>query len=164
MPRCPHPVLVSALSLALAAPVNAQDSADTRAVVEAFGAAQAAGDGSAMLALMAEDVRWRLDGDPSVPWVGEHRGKYAVGSFLETLTSNVTIENAEVVALAVDGPNAFSATTVSMIVGDCAVASNNVKRFEVRDGLIVVHNVYEDSWAVAAALTAEDSEYPETAR
>ena len=59
-----------------------QESFDT---VMAFMGAMGAGDMEKMRALMADDMVWHNEGDESLPWIGEARGKEAVFDFLASL-------------------------------------------------------------------------------
>ena len=50
--------------------------------VMAFMAAMGGGDMEVMSSLMADDMVWRNEGDGTLPWIGESRGKEAIFDFL----------------------------------------------------------------------------------
>ena len=50
--------------------------------VMAFMGAMGSGDMDAMHTLMADDMVWHNEGDPSLPWIGETRGKENIFAFL----------------------------------------------------------------------------------
>ena len=63
-----------------------QASFDT---VMAFMGAMGGGDMEAMGALMADDMVWHNEGDGSLPWIGETRGKENIFEFLGVFSSNL---------------------------------------------------------------------------
>ena len=140
-------------------PAHAQETAmteqtqSTEEVVKAFGEAQSSGDFDALLGMFAEDAQWRVDGDADVPWVGDHRGPEAIGRFLQTFGENITIEQAENLSQTIAGENAFQVNRMVLTVKKTGqtIESNSVIHFEVQDGLITKHNVYEDTYAVSQA-------------
>ena len=63
-----------------------QASFDT---VMAFMGAMGSGDMEAMGALMADDMVWHNEGDESLPWIGETRGKENIFTFLGVFSENL---------------------------------------------------------------------------
>lgn len=133
---------------------EAQASLD---VVQRFLAAQAAGDAEGMVALMADDVRWRVPGDPSVPWVGVHQGKPAVVSFLQTFAAEIEpLAGGGAPTLVAQGENVILLTDANLRVrrNGAAIRGPMIVHYVVRDSLVAVHDVYEDGFAVSEAWRA----------
>ena len=57
--------------------------------VMAFMGAMGSGDMDAMSALMADDMVWHNEGDTTLPWIGETKGKAAIFEFLGVFSSNL---------------------------------------------------------------------------
>jgi len=65
---------------------ESQSSFDT---VMAFMEAMGGGDMDKMGALMGDDMVWHNEGDTSLPWIGESRGKKAIFAFLKVFSENL---------------------------------------------------------------------------
>ena len=65
---------------------DSQASFDT---VMAFMGAMGNGDMAAMGDLMADDMVWHNEGDSTLPWIGETKGKEAIFEFLGVFSSNL---------------------------------------------------------------------------
>ena len=125
----------------------------TREAVSAFSAAQSSGDIDALIALFSDDGQWRVDGDTAVPWVGDHRGQPAIRNFLKTFNEHIEVIDAENLSQSFDGENAFQVNrmTLRLKTNGAVIQSNTVVHFEVEDGEITKHNIYEDTYAVTEA-------------
>lgn len=122
--------------------------------VMAFMGAMGSGDTEAMDALMAEDMVWHNEGDPSLPWIGETVGKANIFAFLDVFSTNLSVtkwENEDAFAsgdiVAVFGRMNGTTTATGQEVGEFTFAL----RAKVRDGQIVLWNWFEDSFAVSQA-------------
>jgi ketosteroid isomerase-like protein len=133
--------------------------ADTREVASAFLERRAAGDIDGMLDLFAEQVDVHSFGTPRVDWLGRYESKAEARQFFERLFAGITPEDAQVYSFIVDGPEA-------VILGDLQVRINATGRtyrspfalrLTVRDGLIVRHQVFEDSYALHVAAEPENT-------
>lgn len=152
-------ILITSFALLLPVlPAAAQDlTADerrtTEEVVAAFGEAQSRGDAEALLELFAPDGQWRVDGAPDLPWVGDHRGRAAIAGLLETFGENVEVVAATRLDEWIAGDAAFQINRMELRLtrSGRAATSHTVVPFEVEDGLIAKHNVYENSYDVAVA-------------
>lgn len=124
------------------------------AVVQRFLELQRRGDVDGLLAMMTDDVQWRVAGDPGVPWVGDHRGKAAVRRFLATFSQNLEpMPGGAGTTLVAQGANVVLVTSARLRVrrnGNLIEGPMTV-HFRVRDGRIAIHNVHEDSFAVSRA-------------
>ncbi|MEN0067612.1 MAG: nuclear transport factor 2 family protein [Myxococcota bacterium] len=128
-----------------------QASLDT---VMAFMAAMGSGDMEGMGRLMADDMVWHNEGDTSLPWIGETRGKAAIFDFLGVFSSNLKTtkwENADAFAsgdtVAVFGVMNGTTTRSGQQTGDFSFAL----RAKVRDGQVVLWHWFEDSFALSRA-------------
>ncbi len=128
-----------------------QDSFDS---VMAYMAAMGAGDMDKMAALMADDMVWHNEGDPTLPWIGETTGKEAIFGFLKTFGENFQTTEW-------DNTDAFaSGDTVAVFGKMNAITTHSGKatgpftfalRAKVRDGKVVLWHWFEDSFAVSQA-------------
>ncbi|WP_415404552.1 nuclear transport factor 2 family protein [Tateyamaria sp. SN3-11] len=153
--------LGTALALTLAKQAGAQTlDADSQAsfdTVMAFMGAMGGGDMDAMGALMADDMVWHNEGDPSLPWIGETVGKAAIFDFLGVFSSNLQTtlwENTDAFA---------SGDTVAVFGRMNAVTTQSgaetgvftfALRAKVRDGQVILWHWFEDSFAVSQAYHA----------
>lgn len=151
----------AALALLLAKKAGAQDMDDTTQAsfdtVMAFMGAMGSGDMAAMDSLMADDMVWHNEGDPSLPWIGETVGKQNIFQFLGVFSSNLQVtkwENSDAFAsgdtVAVFGRMNGITTNSGEEIGEFTFAL----RAKVRDGQVVLWNWFEDSFAVSRAYHA----------
>jgi ketosteroid isomerase-like protein len=147
----------AALASILATQVGAQDMDETSQAsfdtVMAFMAAMNEGP-SAMSPLMADDMVWHNEGDATLPWIGETKGKEAIFEFLGVFGSNLQTtkwENTDAFAsgdtVAVFGVMNGITPHSGQDIGEFSFAL----RAKVRDGQIVLWHWFEDSFAVSQA-------------
>ena len=130
---------------------KSQASFDT---VMAFMGAMGSGDMDAMGKLMADDMVWHNEGDTSLPWIGETKGKVNIFKFLGVFSSNLQTtlwENSDAFAsgdtVAVFGKMNGVTTKSGKETGEFTFAL----RAKVRDGQVVLWHWFEDSFAVSQA-------------
>ncbi len=130
---------------------TSQASFDT---VMAFMSAMGSGDLGGMTALMADDMVWHNEGDPSLPWIGPWEGKEAILAFLPVFRENFETtewENTDAFAsgdtVAVFGKMNGVTTKSGEEIGEFTFAL----RAKVRDGKVRLWNWFEDSFAVSKA-------------
>ena len=130
---------------------TSQKSFDT---VMAFMGAMGGGDMETMGKLMADDMIWHNEGDATLPWIGETKGKEAIFEFLGVFSSNLQVtmwENEDAFAsgdtVAVFGRMNGVTTKSGKEIGEFTFAL----RAKVRDGQIVLCNWFEDSFALSQA-------------
>lgn len=151
----------AALAALLAKHAGAQNMDDiTKATfdtVMAFMEAMGSGDMDKMSSLMADDMVWHNEGDKSLPWIGETRGKKAIFEFLGVFSQNLQTtkwENTDAFAsgdtMAVFGVMNGVTTKSDKEIGEFSFAL----RAKVRDGQIVLWHWFEDSFAVSQAYHA----------
>lgn len=147
----------AALALILAQQVGAQEMDETSQAsfdtVMAFMAAMNEGP-NAMSPLMADDMVWHNEGDTSLPWIGETKGKEAIFEFLGVFGANLQTtkwENTDAFAsgdtVAVFGVMNGTTPHSGKETGDFSFAL----RAKVRDGQVVLWHWFEDSFAVSQA-------------
>ncbi|MEM6385605.1 MAG: nuclear transport factor 2 family protein [Pseudomonadota bacterium] len=130
---------------------TSQASIDT---VMAFMGAMGGGDMEKMSELMADDMVWHNEGDTSLPWIGETKGKEAIFEFLGVFSSNLQTtkwENTDAFAngdtVAVFGVMNGVTTKSGQETGDFSFAL----RAKVRGGQVVLWHWFEDSFALSQA-------------
>ena len=122
--------------------------------VMAFMGAMGGGEMDTMASLMADDMVWHNEGDTTLPWIGESKGKDAIFAFLGVFSSNlktVLWENTDAFAsgdtVAIFGKMNAIATRTGKETGAFTFAL----RAKVRDGKVVLWHWFEDSFAVSKA-------------
>ncbi len=130
---------------------ESQASLDT---VMALMGAMGRGDMAKMDDLMADDMVWLNEGDPSIPWIGPWNGKEAIFGFLGIFSENFKTtkwENTDILAsgdtVAIFGDMNGVTTKSGQEIGDFTFAL----RAKVRNGKVVLWNWFEDSFAVSQA-------------
>ena len=130
---------------------ESQASLDT---VMALMGAMGRGDMAKMDDLMADDMVWLNEGDPSIPWIGPWNGKEAIFGFLGVFSENFKTtkwENTDILAsgdtVAIFGDMNGVTTKSGQEIGDFTFAL----RAKVRNGKVVLWNWFEDSFAVSKA-------------
>ena len=130
---------------------ESQASLDT---VMALMGAMGRGDMAKMDGLMADDMVWLNEGDPSIPWIGPWNGKEAIFGFLGIFSENfktTKLENTDILAsgdtVAIFGDMNGVTTKSGQEIGDFTFAL----RAKVRNGKVVLWNWFEDSFAVSQA-------------
>ncbi|MCT8162201.1 nuclear transport factor 2 family protein [Pseudoruegeria sp. SHC-113] len=120
-----------------------------------FMQAMGSGDIEAMNKLMADDMVWHNEGDASLPWIGETRGKEAIFAFLCVFGANLQTtlwENTDAFAsgdtVAVFGRMNGITTQSGQETGVFSFAL----RAKVRDGQVVLWHWFEDSFAISQAF------------
>lgn len=123
---------------------------DTRSVVEAFFGFRAKNDIDGLLTLIAEDADFHAFGDPGIPWLGSYTGPSGAAEFFGLLFKGITDTGTEVDAMLVDGEEAavFGRVRVNVNAVDKPYESPFALRLTVRDGKIVRHHVFEDSYGL----------------
>ena len=150
--------LASALAAVLARRTGAQTMDETSQAsfdtVMAFMGAMGSGDMAQIDALMADDMVWHNEGDSTLPWIGETRGKEAIFEFLGVFGAGLQTtlwENTDAFAsgdtVAVFGRMNGITTASGQEIGEFSFAL----RAKVRDGQVVLWHWFEDSCAVSQA-------------
>lgn len=150
--------LGAVLALTLAQHAGAQEMDETSKAtfdtVMAFMGAMGAGEMDKMGALMADDMVWHNEGDPTLPWIGVTKGKENIFKFLGVFSANLQTtkwENEDAFAsgdtVAVFGRMAATVTKTGQSTGEFTFAL----RAKVRDGQVALWNWFEDSFAVSQA-------------
>ncbi len=149
--------LGATLALILSTKAGAQDMDATSQksfdTVMAFMGAMGEGP-DAMSPLMADDMVWHNEGDKTLPWIGETKGKDAIFEFLGVFGANLQTtkwENTDAFAsgdtVAVFGVMNGITPHSGKEIGDFSFAL----RAKVRDGQVVLWHWFEDSFAVSQA-------------
>lgn len=150
--------LGATLAMILGQNARAQDMDETTQksfdTVMAYMGAMGAGEMETMSALMADDMVWHNEGDKSLPWIGETKGKAAILDFLGVFGKNFQTtawENTDAFAsgdtVAVFGKMNGITTHSGKEIGEFTFAL----RAKVRDGKVVLWHWFEDSFTVSRA-------------
>ena len=138
------------------APAFAEDAASQASfdTVMAFMGAMGNGDEETVAALMADDMVWHNEGDPSLPWIGVWNGKDAIFEFMGLFGSNFQ-------TTAWENTDAFAVGDTVAVFGNMnGITTRSGKetgpftfalRARVRDGKVILWNWFEDSYAVSRA-------------
>ncbi len=129
------------------------------AVVQAYFAAFGAGDLDGVLALLADNVVWHVDGSVTVPTIGLLRGRERVHRWLSEFPNGFTPRVFAIDRLFESGDDVMAlgrfrhlARATGRVVGsDLAI------RFTVRDGRIERYQIMEDSLLLARAFDPYDA-------
>ena len=148
--------LASILTTKLGAQTMDETSQASFDTVMAFMGAMGEGP-DAMAPLMADDMVWHNEGDSTLPWIGETRGRDAIFEFLGVFGANLQTtlwENTDAFAsgdtVAVFGRMNGVTPHSGAEIGEFSFAL----RAKVRDGQIVLWHWFEDSFAVSQAYHA----------
>lgn len=124
--------------------------------VEEFFHRLGTGDRTGTVELFADQVDWNVPGADVVPWSGRRSTKREIGEFLAMLQTELTPEHFSVDQIVVDGEHAVALGSFAFGVVKTGkhFTSGFALHFTVRDGLIQLYHIYEDSHAVAEAVSA----------
>jgi len=140
---------------AKAAKMAAAEGQKTLAVAEKFLMAAGSGDGATLMELMADDFVWHNEGDPSVPWIGDWKGKKEVmGTFMPKFGAGLKVTSWATDHKFASGNQAVFVGTMSAIANNTGVDTGKfswVVRVHVEDGKVKSWNWFEDSFAVSQA-------------
>jgi uncharacterized protein len=109
--------------------------------------------------LFAETVDWDVPGDERVPWTGARSRRDEVGAYFTTLWSacDTTQTDNTVSQVLVDGADAvvFGVFSQTIRATGARFSTPVAVHVTVADGLITRLRIYEDSYAVSRAFTAQ---------
>ncbi|WP_327393220.1 nuclear transport factor 2 family protein [Streptomyces sp. NBC_01186] len=130
-------------------------TATTRATVDEFYRRLGSGELEGVLDLFAEQVDWNIYGADTVPWAGRRSTRAEVAEFLTTLPGHLEREEFEVTRLLVDGDDAVALGHMRQKVKRTGkpFASPFAFHFTVQEGRITRYHTYEDSHALAEAMS-----------
>ena len=151
--------IAAAMWLALSVSSIAQTMDDasqaTFDTVMAFMGAMGKGDMETMSSLMADDMVWQNEGDPSLPWIGPWEGKETIFGFLGTFSKNVQVTHWE-------NTDAFARGDTAAVFGQMQLKTTQsgqeteiftfALRAKVQNGQVILWNWFEDSFAVSSAF------------
>jgi ketosteroid isomerase-like protein len=150
--------IATAAGLSMTQFVSAQTMDETSqasfGTVMAFMGAMGGGDMDAMASLMADDMVWQNEGDPSLPWIGTWESKETIFGFLGDFSKNVQVthwENQDAFALG-DTVAVFGRMKLKMTNSGSETDEFTFSlRAKARDGQVVLWNWFEDTYAVSQA-------------
>ncbi|MFJ5812033.1 nuclear transport factor 2 family protein [Streptomyces sp. NPDC093093] len=132
-------------------------AAATRAVVQEFLAARAAGDTGRLVVLFAGEVDWLLAENPAVPWISPRSTAAECAAQLTELMEHTVPEEARasVDTFIVDGTEAVLMGHLSGTVRATGKSFEGpfALHLTVEDGRITRHHLYENSMSIAEACT-----------
>ena len=151
--------VAAGVGLAVAKPILARSDDDLSQAsfdtVMAFMGAMGGGDMDTMASLMADDMVWRNEGDPTLPWIGTWEGKEAIFGFLGDFSENVEVTHW-------DNQDAFASADTVAVFGRMKLKTTRTGvetdeftfalRAKVRGGQVVLWNWFEYSFAVSKAF------------
>ncbi len=125
--------------------------------VDAFFAAFGSGDQTALLNLFADEVDFRINGAPNVPWSGKRAGREEIAEVFNLFGQHLTGPDFfEVSGRIADGHDVviFASCGFGVLSTGKKFANSYALRFTVVGGQIVRYHMYEDSYAISEAFTA----------
>lgn len=127
------------------------------AVVHEFFAAFGRGDRAALMALVAPDAVWHVQGAAEVPWTGHWSGHAEIGRFFAILAEQLEPRAFDVAQVVTQGRHVAAFGTLRFLVRSTGreFAGHWAIHFEVRDGRVWRYRMHEDSHAVAIAFRRE---------
>jgi ketosteroid isomerase-like protein len=138
---------------------NAQLSAKTLEIAQAFLWAAGSGDMKKLDTLMADDFIWHNEGDKSLPWIGTWESKDTVmNEFLPAFGQGLKTTSWETEYSFSNGSQAVFMGTMSAVANNSGVDTNKFSwavRVEVDQGKVKSWNWFEDSFAVSKAYHAK---------
>jgi ketosteroid isomerase-like protein len=116
-------------------------------------AAFARGDIPAVLQVLADDVEWRTDGPPEIPYAGTFRGKSGASEFFQKLDASDDIQAFEPLRFFAEGDMVvvFGRYAARVKTTGQIAKADWVHTFVVRDGKVAAYREYLDSAAYAQA-------------
>jgi ketosteroid isomerase-like protein len=135
-----------------------QTTENTKKVVAQFLERVGAGaDPTAIASLFSEEIDWLVPGDERIPWIGRKLGRNGVADFVRDLGRLTTPMRVTVRTLVSEGENAVALLDLETRVNSTGkvIRTEAAFAFTVRDDLIVRFRLFEDSYAVAQALSTK---------
>ncbi|MEO0680217.1 MAG: nuclear transport factor 2 family protein [Pseudomonadota bacterium] len=108
----------------------------------------------AMSPLMADDMVWHNEGDETLPWIGETRGKDAIFEFLGVFGANVQTTLWKTADAFASGDTVAVFGLMNAVTPHSGQETGEFSfalRAKVRDGQVVLWHWFEDSFAVSQA-------------
>ncbi|MEM9234423.1 MAG: nuclear transport factor 2 family protein [Pseudomonadota bacterium] len=130
----------------------------TLEVAQSFLEAAGSGDMSTLSDLMADDFVWHIEGDTTLPWIGNWEGKETVlTEFLPAFGAGLQATSWTTDYNFVNGDQAVFIGTMSATATNSGVNTGSFSwavRVHVADGKVKSWNWFEDSFAVSKAYHA----------
>ena len=135
-----------------------QTAENTKKVATQFLERVGAGaDPTAIASLFSEDVDWLVPGDERIPWIGRKVGRSGVVDFVRELRRLTTPIRASIRSVISQGDNAVALLELETRINSTGkvIRTEAAFVFTVRDDLIARFRLFEDSYAVAQALSTQ---------
>lgn len=131
---------------------TSQASFDT---VMSFMGAMGGGDMKKMSTLMADNMVWQNEGDPSLPWIGTWKGKEAIFGFLGDFSENVKVTHWENTDAFASGDTVAVFGRMKLLATKSGAETNEFTfalRAKAHNGQVTLWNWFEDTFAVSKAF------------
>jgi ketosteroid isomerase-like protein len=131
--------------------MNERDNIET---IEALYAAFGRQDVDAVLALLADDVRWKHPRPRDIPWGGSRSGRDAVAGFFQAVGSHLEVERFVPQQWVVGDDRVIVLGTETMTTRQTGHTYDVdwVHAFQLRDGKVVAFEEYTDTATIVDAL------------
>jgi ketosteroid isomerase-like protein len=128
----------------------------TETIVHSFFDTFGRGDIPALLDLLTDDIDWKVQGSPDVPWTGQRRGGTQVEQFFSALATTADVQDFQIHSRLTQDNQAIVLGSFKWKVkktqrtfdGDWAI------HIVIRDNKIAHYQMFENSYAVAEAFRA----------
>lgn len=128
---------------------------ETLKIAESFLTAAGSGDGETLNSLMADDFVWHNEGDDTIPWIGNWKGKDVVfGQFMPAFSTGLKTTGWTTDYKFASGDQAVFMGTMSAIANKSGLETgtfNWAVRVNVQNGKVKSWNWFEDSFAISQA-------------
>jgi ketosteroid isomerase-like protein len=133
------------------------DGQNNLAIVQRTYEAVGQGDIPGLLALMADDVEWTLQGPASIPFAGTRHGRDGVAEFFTLIGTHLDFEAFGPHTFVTEGNQvvALGSERSSVKATGRAIAQEWAHVYTIANGRITHFAAYEDTAALAAAFAAD---------
>lgn len=123
------------------------DNAANVAIIESLYEAFGRGDIATILANMTDDVVFKTNNPPSVPWHGEYHGKEGVAQFFNAIGSNCTVLSFTPELFTANMDRVVSVGKFGCRANSTGIAAESswVFLWKLRDGLVYEYEQFHDN-------------------
>jgi ketosteroid isomerase-like protein len=128
----------------------------TETIVQSFFDTFGRGDIPALLQLLTDDIDWKVQGSPDVPWTGQCRGRAQVEQFFSALATAADVQGFQIHSQITQDNQAVVLGYFKWMVKETQCTYDGVWAIHIviRDNKIAYYQMFENSYAVAEAFRA----------
>jgi ketosteroid isomerase-like protein len=128
----------------------------TETIVQSFFDTFGRGDIPALFQLLTDDIDWKVQGSPDVPWTGQRRGRAQVEQVFSALATAADVQDFQVHSQITQDNQAVVLGYFKWKVKETHCTDYGVwaVHMVIRDNKIAHYQMFENSFAVAEAFRA----------